>query len=79
MNELKMPNAMPTDADKNGKPLRVHARTSRAQTISSTSEAIGQIDAEIAHIIPRPRSESVTHARYEIGAGIAKENREQSP
>ena len=51
----------------------------RGAKTNNKSDAIGQIDAETAHTIPRPRSDKREDVRRAIGAFVTKENRKQSP
>jgi len=74
----EIPNAIPTTPTKTATTLHSPSVTVGAN-ISSKSEAIGQIDADTAHNIPRPRNESVKDVRREIGAFASKEDGKQSP
>src|SRR5438093_13717460 len=54
---VKIPNAIPIPPTKTANHPALMAGD-RGANINSNSEAIGQIEAETAHTIPRPRSES---------------------
>src|SRR5215470_12429430 len=58
MSAVKIPNAMPVTPTKTASHAAFVAGD-RGANSNSKSEAIGQIDAEIAQAIPRPRSDSV--------------------
>src|SRR6516162_546498 len=55
---VKIPNAMPITPTKTASHAAFVA-DERGATNNNKSDAIGQIDAETAHIIPRPRSDNV--------------------
>src|SRR5437762_11693245 len=58
MSAVKIPNVMPITPTKTAN-HSVLAADDRGANISNKREAIGQIDADTAHTIPRPRNESV--------------------
>src|SRR4030095_5640822 len=73
MSAVKTPNAMPITPTK----MASHASFiagDRGANSNSNSEAIGQIDADTAHTIPRPRSESVKM----FGVRSARSSREKN-
>src|SRR6266511_2111599 len=58
MSAVKIPNVMPITPTKTAN-HSVLIAGDRGANISNKREAIGQIDADTAHTIPRPRNESV--------------------